>query len=44
MNAYVFDVFITHSIVMEDFEEDGIYTTTCDLVEVGQLNILDYNL
>ena len=43
MNAYVFDVFITHSIVMEDFEEDGIYTTTCDLVEVGPLNIPDFN-
>ena len=39
MNAYVFDIFITHSIVIEDFEEDGIYTTTCDLVEVGPLNI-----
>ena len=43
MNAYVFDIFITHSIVIEDFEEDGIYTTTCDLVEVGPLNIPDYN-
>ena len=44
MNAYVFDIFITHSIVIEDFEEDGIYTTTCDLVEVGPLNVPDYNL
>ena len=43
MNAYIFDIFITHSIVIEDFEEDGIYTTTCDLVEVGPLNIPDYN-
>jgi hypothetical protein len=43
MNTYVFDIFITHSIVMDDFEEDGIYTTTCDLVEVGPLNIPDIN-
>ena len=43
MNAYVFDTFITHSIVMENFEEDGIYTTYCDLVEVGPLNIMDLN-
>ena len=43
MNAYVFDIFITHSIVIEDFEEDGIYTTSCDHVEVGPLNIPDYN-
>ena len=34
---------MTHSIVMENFEEDGIYTTTCDLVEVGSLNIMDFN-
>jgi hypothetical protein len=27
---------------MEDFEEDGIYTTTCDLVEEGPLNIPDF--
>ena len=43
MNAYVFDIFITHPIAIEDFEEDRIYTTTCDLVEVGPLNIPDYN-
>ena len=43
MNAYVFDIFITHSIVMKNFEEDGIYTTSCDLVEVGPLNIMDFN-
>ena len=43
MNAYVFDVFITHSIVIEDFEEDGIYTTSCDLVEVGPLSIPNFN-
>ena len=43
MNAYAFDIFITHSIVMKNFEEDGIYTTTCDLVEVGSLNIMDFN-
>ena len=43
MNAYIFDIFITHSIVIEDFEEDGIYTTFCDLVEVGPLNIPNFN-
>ena len=43
MNAYVFDIFITNSIVTEDFEEDGIYTTSCDLVEVGPLKIPDIN-
>jgi hypothetical protein len=43
MNAYIFDVFITHSIVTEDFEEDEIYTTSCDLVEVGPRNIPDFN-
>ena len=39
MNAYVFDIFISHSIVLENMEEDGIYTTTCDLVEIGPLNM-----
>jgi hypothetical protein len=29
--------------MMEDFEEDGIFTTSCDLVEVGPLNIPDFN-
>ena len=43
MNAYIFDIFITHSIVIEDFEEDGIYTTFYDLVEVGPLNIPKFN-
>ena len=43
MNAYIFDIFITHSIVIEDFEEDGIYTTFYDLVEVGPLNIPNFN-
>jgi hypothetical protein len=42
MNGYVFDIFIMYSIVMENFEEDGMYTTSCDLVEVGRpLKILD---
>jgi hypothetical protein len=27
-----------HSIVLENTEEDGIYTTTCELVEIGPLN------
>jgi hypothetical protein len=27
---------------MENFEEDGIYTAYCDLVEVGPLNIMDF--
>ena len=43
MNSYIFDIFISHSIVTETLEEDGIYTTTCDLVEVGPLSILDGN-
>ena len=43
MNAYIFDIFITHSIVIEDFEEDGIYTTSYDLVKVGSLNIPGYH-
>ena len=43
MNAYVFDIFISHSIVLEDMEEDGIFTTTCDLVEIGPLNIPKLN-
>jgi hypothetical protein len=28
---------------MESFKEDGIYTTYCDLVEVGPLNTMDFN-
>ena len=43
MNAYVFDIFISHSIVLENMEEDGIYTTTCDLVEIGPLNMPKLN-
>ena len=43
MNAYVFDIFMSHSIVLEDMEEDGIFTTTCDLVEIGPLNIPKLN-
>jgi hypothetical protein len=43
MNAYVFDIFISHSIVLEGTEEDGIFTTTCDLVEIGPLNIPKLN-
>ena len=38
MNAYTFDIFIMHSIVLETTEEDGIYTTTCELLEIGPLN------
>ena len=29
------DIFIMHSIVLENTEEDGIYTTTCELLEIG---------
>ena len=36
MNAYVFDIFITPSVVIEDLEEDGIYTTTCDLPDYNK--------
>ena len=43
MNAYVFDIFISHSIVLEETEEEGIFTTTCDLVEIGPLNIPKWN-
>ena len=43
MNSYIFDIFISHSIGTETLEEDGIYTTTCDLVGVGPLSILDGN-
>jgi hypothetical protein len=43
MNAYVFDIFRSHSIVLEDIEEDGMFTTTCDLVEIGPLNIPKLN-
>jgi hypothetical protein len=43
MNAYKFDIFVMHSIVLENTEEDGIYTTSCDLVEIGPLNCPDVN-
>ena len=43
MNAYVFDIFMSHSIVLEDIEEDGICTTTCDLVKIEPLNIPKLN-
>ena len=43
MNAYTFDIFIMHSIVMENTEEDGMYTTTCELLEIGPLNGPDIN-
>jgi glycerol-3-phosphate responsive antiterminator len=43
MNAYIFDIFILHSIVLENMEEDGIYTTTCDLVEIVPLNMPKLN-
>ena len=44
MNAYTFDIFIMHYIVINNTEEDGIYTTDCELVEIGPLNNpnLDY--
>ena len=37
MNAYKFDIFVMHSIVLENTEEDGIYTT----IEIGSLNCPD---
>ena len=43
MNAYTFEIFILHSIVLESIEDDGIYTTTCELVEIGPLNGPDKN-
>ena len=43
MNAYTFDIFIMHTIVLENTEENGIYTTTCELVEIGPLNGPDNN-
>jgi hypothetical protein len=43
MNAYTFEIFIMHSIVLENTEENGIYTTTCKLVEIGPLNCPDNN-
>ena len=38
MDVYLFYIFSSHAIVLEDMEEDGSFTTTCDLVEIGQLN------
>jgi hypothetical protein len=43
MIAYVFDSFMSHSILLEEMEEDETFTTTCDLVEVGPLNIPKLN-
>jgi hypothetical protein len=43
MNAYTFDIFPMHSIVLENTEEDGMYTTTCELLEIGPLNSPDIN-
>jgi hypothetical protein len=40
MNAFVFDVFTTF---LQHVDEDGIYTISCDLVEVGPFNIPDFN-
>jgi hypothetical protein len=43
MYAYILDILITHSIVRKIFEEDGIYTTYCDLVEIGPFSIMEFN-
>ena len=43
MNAYTFEIFILHSIVLESTEEDGIYTTPCEIVKIGPLNGPDKN-
>jgi hypothetical protein len=40
MNDYVFDIFISHSIVLEYVEEDKVYTANCDLIENGPVNNL----
>ena len=38
MTDYTFDISITHSIVVENTDEDRNYTTTCELVDIGPLN------
>jgi hypothetical protein len=43
MNAYTFEIFIMHSIVLENTEEDEVCTTTCELIEIGPLNGPDIN-
>ena len=43
MNGYVFYIFIKHSIVLENKEEDGTFTTYCDLIQIGPLNMPDSN-
>ena len=43
MDAYTFDIFVMHSIAMENTEENGINTTTCELLEIGPLNGPDIN-
>ena len=32
-----------HSIVLENKEEDATFTTYCDLIEIGPLNMPDSN-
>jgi hypothetical protein len=38
MNGYIFDIYKTHYIELENKEEDGTFTTSCDLAEIGSLN------
>jgi hypothetical protein len=41
MNAYIFDTYIMHSIMLEHKEEEGTFTTYLDLVEIGPLSMPD---
>ena len=43
MNGYVFYIFIKHSIVLENKEEDGTFTTYFDHIEIGPFNMPDSN-
>jgi hypothetical protein len=39
MNAYIFDIYIMHSIMLEHKEEEGTFTTYHDLLEIGPINM-----
>jgi hypothetical protein len=40
MHKYLTSSFL---IILENMEEDGMYTTTCDIVEIGPLNMPKLN-
>jgi hypothetical protein len=44
MNAYIFDIYIMHSIMLEHKDEEGTFTTYHDLLEIvfGYFVILIY--